>query len=314
MNDSTMSDSSLTDVATSWGSDAGDWAVLVHGGAGAVARPQLLRHIQGCRKAAAAAAAILRAGGTALDAVESAVVVLEDDPCFNAGTGACLNSDGLIELDAALMEGRDLRAGGVCALPPFLHPIAIARAVLDDGRHVLYAAQGAERFARDHGFAPSTSEAMTTEAARARWTVTNRGADPSAEGGTVGAVARDLLGNVAAATSTGGRTGKLPGRVGDSPLPGAGTYADNDGGACSATGLGESIIRIGLAKSASDLMRARVHPEEAARALVRLLSQRARGTGGAILVDRNGRLGLARNTTEMTWAAVGADLKEAFGV
>lgn len=305
--------SSPTDLRMSWGANAGAWAILVHGGAGAIDAELVSRHVQGCRGAATVAAAILRAGGTALDAVESAVIALEDDPCFNAGTGACLNSEGAIELDAALMEGRDLRAGAVCALPPFNHPIAIARAVLNDGRHVLYAAEGAARFAREQGFAPSTSEAMTTEAARARWDTFKRRPAASSGGGTVGAVARDLQGNVAAATSTGGRLGKLPGRVGDSPLLGAGTYADNDGGACSATGLGESIMRICLAKSASDLMRAQLDPEDAARALIRTLGRRGQGTGGAILVDRHGRLGLARNTGGMIWAAVGADLNDAYG-
>lgn len=308
--------SPTVDLRMSWGAPAGAWAILVHGGAGTVPAEHALRHVQGCRSAASVAATILRAGGSALDAVQSAVVALEGDPCFNAGTGACLNSEGLIELDAALMDGRDLRAGAVCALPPFLHPIAIARAVLEDGEHVLYAADGAARFAREHGFKPSTSEAMTTAAARARWEAAGS-AEPdrtSEPGGTVGAVARDLRGNVAAATSTGGRLGKRPGRVGDSPLLGAGTYADNDAGACSATGLGESIMRVCLAKSAIDLMRAQVDPEEAARATIRLLDRRGGGTGGAILVDRNGRLGLARNTTEMTWAAAGADLTEAFGV
>jgi len=310
-----MSDPSTGDLRMSWGAQAGNWAILVHGGAGTVPAEHVLRHVQGCRSAASVAATILRAGGSALDAVESAVVALEDDPCFNAGTGACLNSEGLIELDAALMEGRDLRAGAVCALPPFLHPIAVARAVLDDGRHVLYAAEGAARFARERGFEASTSEAMTTAAARARWAAAASEIDRTSElGGTVGAVARDLRGNVAAATSTGGRQGKRPGRVGDSPLLGAGTYADNDAGACSATGLGESIMRMCLAKSATDLMRFAVDPEEAARAVIRRLDLRARGTGGVILVDRDGRLALARSTTEMTWAAVGAELDEAFGV
>ncbi|HXX67647.1 MAG TPA: isoaspartyl peptidase/L-asparaginase [Polyangiaceae bacterium] len=310
-----MSDPSLGDLRMSWGARAGAWGILVHGGAGSVPAEHVQQHVQGCRSAAFVAATILRAGGSALDAVESAVVALEDDPCFNAGTGACLNSEGRIELDAALMEGRDLRAGAVCALPPFLHPIAVARAVLDDGRHVLYAADGAARFAREHGFEPSTSEAMTTVAARARWAAAASEVDRTSElGGTVGAVARDLRGNVAAATSTGGRLGKRPGRVGDSPLLGAGTYADNDAGACSATGLGESIMRICLAKSATDLMRCAVDPEEAARAVIRRLDRRGQGTGGAILVDRDGRFGLARNTPEMTWAAVGAELAEAFGV
>src|SRR5262249_17850808 len=135
---------SLVEVTSSWGAIAGAWGILVHGGAGDVKEERRPRHVEGCRIAAAAGAEILVAGGSALDAAQRAVEVLEDDPCFNAGTGACLNVDGEIELDAALMEGSALRAGGVCALPPFKNPIAIARAVLEDARHVLYAAEGAE--------------------------------------------------------------------------------------------------------------------------------------------------------------------------
>jgi beta-aspartyl-peptidase (threonine type) len=302
-------------IAASWGADGGDWAVLVHGGAGELASERVDDHVAGVQAASRAAAERLRAGGRALDAVERAVLVLEDNPCFNAGTGACLNVDGLVSLDAALMEGSALRAGAVCALEPFLHPIAIARAVLDDGRHVLYASEGAARFALEHGFSPVTSESMTTAAARARWTAARVGqASEGWAGGTVGAVARDARGTVAAATSTGGLVNKRVGRVGDSPILGAGTYADDDGGACSATGAGESIMRMVLAKAATDALRACVHPEEAARAVVQSMGTRIGGTGGVILVDRHGRLGLARNTPSMTWAAAGAAVGEASGV
>jgi len=296
-------------VTASWGADGGQWAVLVHGGAGDVPVERVSRHIEGCRAAAVFAAQVLRAGGTALDAVERAVMAMEDDPCFNAGTGSSLNADGFIELDAALMEGRQLRAGAVCALPPFLHPVAVARKVLEEGRHVLYAADGAARFALEHGFARATAEAMTTQAARERWEA-SRTDMSSSEPGTVGAVARDAMGTVAAATSTGGLANKRPGRVGDSALLGAGTYADDDGGAGSATGLGEAIMRVVLAKTAIDAMRARIHPEDVARAVIRSMSGRVGGSGGIILADRAGRLGLARSTASMTWAAAGAALPE----
>src|SRR5258708_37519364 len=212
-----MTDLDTLHVTASWGAGGGRWAVLVHGGAGDVPPDRVSRHVEGCRAAAVLAAQILRAGGTALDAVERAVVVMEDDPLFNAGTGASLNAEGLIELDAALMEGRGLRAGAVCALPPFLHPIAIARKVLEEGRHVLYAADGAAKFALDHGFARAAAEAMTTPAARQRWEALRAGASSSVPG-TVGAVARDAMGTVAAATSTGGLANKRPGRGGDSAL------------------------------------------------------------------------------------------------
>lgn len=297
------------EVTASWNADGSGWALLVHGGAGDVPGERVAHHVDGCRAAAAAGAEALRAGASALDAVERAVVVMEDDPCFNAGTGACLNAEGLIELDAAIMEGARLRAGGVCALPPFRNPIAIARAALDDGRHVLYAAEGAARFALERGFARATSEAMTTQTARARWqAVRAKTADEGWAGGTVGAVARDARGSVAVATSTGGRVGKHAGRVGDSPVLGAGTYADDEAGACSATGDGEAVLRICLAKTAIDAMRAGIHPEKAARSVIRALAARAGGSGGVILVDRSGRLGLARNTRTMTWAACGEAL------
>ncbi len=213
------------------------------------------------------------------------------------------------------MDGEGLRAGAVCALPPFKNPIAIARAALDDGTHVLYAADGASRFAMGHGFAPSTSEAMTTPKARARWeAVRAAGGGSGWAGGTVGAVARDSSGHVAAATSTGGRVDKRPGRVGDSPILGAGTYADNDAGACSNTGDGEAFMRVCLGKSAVDWMRGRMDPKYAATTAIRTLGKRLEADGGIILVDRAGRLGLARNTKTMTWAAVGETLRSADGV
>jgi beta-aspartyl-peptidase (threonine type) len=311
----------LAEVTASWGTkgDGHRWAVLVHGGAGEIAAERVQQHVGGCRTAASAAADVLRVGGSALDAVQRAVVVLEDDPLFNAATGASLNADGLIELDAAIMDGTELRVGGVCALPPFAHPIAIARAVLDDARHVLYAGAGAERFAIEHGFTRATSEALTTPSAKEQWTQARareaRGRGDAAKGmrgpetGTVGAVARDSRGCLAAATSTGGVVNKHVGRVGDTPIPGAGTYADGESGACSATGHGEAILALCIAKSAIDLLRNGALPERAARAVIRTLGARGRGTGGVggvggvILVDRYGRLGWARNTGAMTWAA-----------
>jgi beta-aspartyl-peptidase (threonine type) len=311
-----MTEHDGTRITSSWGMDGGAWSVLVHGGAGDVASERIARHVEGCRAAAQAAAEVLRRGGTALEAVERAVMALEDDPSFNAGTGACLNAEGLIELDACIMEGATLRTGGVCALPPFPNPIAVARAVLDDGRHVLYAGEGAARFAVERGFVRSTSEAMTTDSARARWLAVrdeDRDDHSGWAGGTVGAVARDSRGVTAAATSTGGRVNKRVGRVGDSPVPGAGNYADDDGGACSATGDGEAVLRLCLSKRAVDLMAGRAHPEEAARSVIRTMVMRTGGTGGVILVDREGRLGLARSTRTMTWAAAGERLKEVVG-
>jgi beta-aspartyl-peptidase (threonine type) len=302
-------------VAEAWGADGGTWALLVHGGAGRIAPERVALHVAGCRAAARAGASVLARGGSALDAAQAAVHVLEDDPLFNAGTGACLNADGLVELDAAVMEGAGLRAGAVAALPPFRNPIAIARAALEDGRHVLYAGQGAARFAIEHGFSRVASEAMTTEDARAQWTRALEAGDAiwHSPGGTVGAVARDASGTVAAATSTGGMIQKRPGRVGDSPILGAGTYADDDTGACSATGHGEAAMRMVLAKTATDALRGRSHPEDAARLAIHVLGTRFDAWGGLILVDRAGRLGWARNTSTMAWAAASERLGDAGG-
>ncbi len=299
----------------SWGAEGAAWALLVHGGAGHLALERVAAHVDGCRAAAEAGARVLRAGGSALDAVEQAVRALESDPLFNAGTGACLNSDGALELDAAIMEGATLRAGAVCALPPFEHPIAVARTALADGRHVLYAGEGAARFAATHGFVRAAPDAMITETARAQWEAARAAGDALwlSPGGTVGAVARDASGTVAAATSTGGLVNKRPGRVGDSPILGAGTHADNDTGACSATGHGEAAMRLGLARAATEGLRGRAHPEDAARLAIGTLGARMGANGGLILVDRAGRLGWARNTRTMTWAAVTADHPDVAG-
>jgi L-asparaginase / beta-aspartyl-peptidase len=279
------------------------WAILVHGGAGR--SDSDAGRLEGCRRATDAAVLVLAKSGSALDAVQAAVRVLEDDPLFNAGTGACLTEEGLIELDASIMEGSSLRAGCVCALPPFRHPIDVARAVMIEGRHVLYAGEGAAALARRAGFEPSTVEAMTTERARLQWEELNKGALPasSVPTGTVGAVARDATGLIAAATSTGGTLGKKSGRVGDTPIIGGGTFADDEAGGASVTGEGEGILRTCLAKMAVDEMRRGLDPEGAARLAIEHLSSRVAATGGIILVDSRGRLGLARSTPSMAWGA-----------
>jgi beta-aspartyl-peptidase (threonine type) len=286
----------------------GKGLVAVHGGAGDVLDARRPLHVEGAKRAAAAGRDVLARGGSALDAVQAAVELLEDDPLFNAGTGACLTAAGTLEFDASIMEGTALRAGAVTVLPPFLHPIAIARAALEDGRHILYAAHGAVAFAAQAGFAPSALEAMRTPEAAERLQLVLAGrASPGWAGGTVGAVACDAQGRVAAATSTGGTVGKLPGRVGDSPLLGCGTYADDEGGACSATGAGEAIMRATLARAAVDLMRSGVPAPEAARAAVATLGSRFAGTGGLVLVDRRGRVGFAWSTRTMSHAVATVD-------
>jgi beta-aspartyl-peptidase (threonine type) len=302
-----------------WGSGPARWSILVHGGAGDVVHSSVGAHVAGCERAAAEGAKVLAAGGSALDAVERAVAVLESDPLFNAGTGACLDSDGHLSLDASIMDGHELRAGAVCALRAFEHPIAIARRVMDATPHVLLAADGAARFAIAQGFVAAEEATMITDAARVRWEAARaKGTSEGWAGGTVGAVARDERGHVAAATSTGGMVNKLVGRVGDSPLIGAGTYADDEAGACSTTGHGEAMIRVCLAKTAVEAMRfnesgnksdsgTHVTGKTAAqtsRDAIALMHRRTAQTGGLIVVAPDGSLGLARTTRTMTWASV----------
>lgn len=291
-------------TASDGASTAARFTIVVHGGAGDVSPSLVASHVEGCEKAAAAGAEILAAGGTALDAVQRAVEVLEADPLFNAGTGACLDAEERLALDAAIMDGKDLRAGAVCAIPAFEHPIAIARKVMDASAHVMLAADGAARFAIEHGFAPADEASMITEAARRKLEAAKKKSRAESwAGGTVGAVAKDVHGHVAAATSTGGMVNKLPGRVGDSPIIGAGTYADDLLGACSTTGHGEAMIRVCLAKTILDQTAASSARDAVERSLTMML-ERTTETGGAIVVAPDGSFALARTTRTMTWASV----------
>lgn len=294
-------------VTASWAGIGGEWSVLVHGGAGNLAADRAEAHAEGCAAAVRAAEAVLSGGGAAIDAVQVAVETLEDDPRFNAGTGGSLNRAGRLELDASIMEGELLRAGAVGALPPHRNPIRVARAVLEEGAHVLYAGAGAAEFARRAGFEPTDASEMITDAAKKHLeTVLTAGEAKSWAGGTVGAVARDSAGHVAAATSTGGTSGKHPGRVGDTPIIGAGTYADNARGAASATGYGEGILRVNLASAALAAVDSGESPERAARDGLKVMADRVGATGGLILVGANGELGWARSTATMSWAATWA--------
>jgi beta-aspartyl-peptidase (threonine type) len=297
----------MTAVRGSWQGGGGEWSILVHGGAGDVPADRLASHEEGCRLAVEAAVAILAAGGPALDAAQRAVETLEDDPRFNAGTGASLDERGELRLDAAIMDGSSLAAGAVCSLPAFRHPIAVARAVLADGKHVLYAAEGAALFAEQRGFSRADPGSMISPAALARLAETRAGATGNWAGGTVGAVVRDRLGHLAAATSTGGLVGKRQGRVGDSPIVGAGTYADDRSGAVSGTGEGEGYLRTCAALRTALWLEEGLAPDAATSRAVTLLLERVNARGGLICVDPRGRLGLARSTGTMSWAAAWSD-------
>lgn len=275
--------------------------IIVHGGAGDLQPDDDPKsHLEGCLKAARAGHAVLVKGGSALDAVIAAVVALENDPLFNAGTGSALNADGEVECDASVMTD-DLKAGAVAAVKGVANPIALARLVMEQTPHVLLVGDGAVRFARSRGVTLVDPTSMITERARKRWSRT----------GTVGAVARDTHGRLAAATSTGGTTGKLPGRVGDTPLIGCGTYAAK-AGAASATGLGEAIIKATLTRWAVDQLAAGQEAGHVAREAVARLPG-AGGEGGLILLDAQGRVGCAFNTQRMSRAAIDPQGRESCG-
>jgi beta-aspartyl-peptidase (threonine type) len=264
-------------------------AIIVHGGAGPIRDDSLPQRLDGCKAAALAAWGILAQSGSALDAAEAAVVVLEDNPLFNAGTGSTLNQLGKVEMDAGIMDGDSLRAGAVAAIQGIKNPIKLARRLLEDGRHVILAGKGALMFAREIGFPECSPESLVVEHERKRWTEKH---------GTVGCVVLDSTGKIAVATSTGGVFNKLPGRIGDSPLPGCGTYADDRGGV-SCTGFGEAIIRMVLGKAAVDFLSEGIDPNAAARKALTLLEAKTAAQAGLIMIDCQGRIGYARNTTHM---------------
>lgn len=264
-------------------------ALIVHGGAGQIRDDSLPERLDGCKAAALAAWDILAQNGSALDAAEAAVMVLEDNPLFNAGTGSTLNQIGNVEMDAAIMDGYLLRVGAVAAVQRIKNPIKLARRVMEDGRHVILGSEGALMFAREIGFPECSPESLIVEHERKRW---------AEKYGTVGCVVLDANGKIAVATSTGGIFNKLPGRIGDSPLPGCGTYADDRGGV-SCTGLGEAIIRVVLGKTAIDFLADGIDPNAAARKSLELLEAKTGAQAGLIMIDCHGRIGYARNTTHM---------------
>lgn len=272
--------------------------IAVHAGAGEWAG-RTREGMEACAAASERGIAVLGRGGSALDAVVEAVGVLEDNPLCNAGMGAVLTAAGELELDASAMDGSTLRSGAVGALPPFSHPVEIARAVLEDGRYHLLTDEGAARFAEAHGFDRAEPERMITERRREELRRGDRGA-----GNTVGAVARDQAGRLAAATSTGGVTGAEPGRLGDTPIVGAGTYA-NGRGACSCTGEGEAFARACAAFWAVE--RASEGAQEVAERAVRRVEDEFGGRGGLILVDAAGRVGIARTAADMPHGVRGLD-------
>ncbi len=280
-------------------------AIAVHGGALDIALADRDRCREGCLAAARAGWAVLEARGSALDAVERAVRELEASGIFGAGRGSALNEDGDIELDAGMMDGAALEVGSVASVRGVPHPITLARRVLESP-FAVFTGEGARRFAERAGVETCDPRDLISDRERAIWEESRAHPDPNWVGtmfghDTVGAIALDRAGNLAAGTSTGGMPFKPPGRVGDSPFIGAGLYADNETGAASTTGHGEKIIPLVLAKTAADLMGSGLEPQSAAeRALATLARVNARG--GLITMDRQGRIGVAWNTPAMAFA------------
>ncbi len=311
--------------------------LLVHGGAWAIPASEAHVHQAGVRNALETGYAILSHGGAAVDAVEAAVVALEDDPTFDAGRGSFLTSDGKVQLDALLMDGGRMKAGGVACVERLLNPIRAARLVLERSPHVYFVGAGAEAFAAAHGMALIDNHQLVLDRERERlvqaqlrqaagladetfsgqifgddkspetaFTPASESSSGVASPGftshdTVGAVALDSRGNLAAGTSTGGTLNKTPGRVGDSSLIGCGCYADNLSAAVSLTGWGEPIMKLVLGKWATDRVAAGNAPEFAAREAISYLFNRLGGHGGIILLGPDGRFGMAHNTPAMAW-------------
>ena len=309
-------------------------ALILHGGAWDIPDEAVEACLTGCRRALQAGWKVLAGGGAALDAVEAAIIVLEDDPVFDAGYGSHLNLDGHVECDAIVMDGQTLRAGAAANLQHVKNPVRAARAILEHCPHMMLVGEGAERFAEQHGVELCKAEELVSEAEWQAWLKCKKDSHAAEhhrghEQGTVGAVAMDRAGRLFAATSTGGTCCKLPGRVGDSPLIGCGCYADYEAGGVSCTGYGEAIMKIVMAKTGVDLLRlsrdgnkivavSSAHPTAgseaktesamaAARASVTILASRTRATGGLILLDRDGNPSWAFNTPRMSYGYVQRD-------
>lgn len=297
-------------------SQTGTYSLMVHGGAGALDNIKddktAVRYLESIRRILEHGREILELGGSALQAVEACASLLEDDPVFNAGCGSVLNENGKVEMDAAIMDGRDLSAGAVAAVDNIANPIQLARFVVTESEHVMLIAEGAMRFADHCGmerapenyfYTPDRVEQLRQARLKHKMMLDHDDTEADSEDqkyGTIGAVARDPLGNLAAATSTGGIVNKRMGRVGDSPIIGAGVYADNETCAISATGYGEDFMRSVISKTISDFIYMKdMNAEEATRAGIEYLNRKVKGRGGVIVIDRDGNCASGFTTKKM---------------
>jgi len=278
--------------------------IIVHGGAWKIPRNLKKPCLEGVERAAKLAMNCLLDDNSALDAVEAAVKCMENNPTFDAGVGSVLNAEGEIELDAAIMDGKTLNAGAVAAVRNIRNPISLARKVMENSNHVFLVGEGANKFAVIQGF--EKFDGLVVKRELDRWKKLHekyRGTMKFSEkNGTVGAVAIDAHGNIAAATSTGGIPFKLPGRVADSCLIGCGLYADNQVGGVSATGYGESIIKIVLSKIICELLGKGLTAQKAAEEGIERLERKTNGRGGVIVLDKEGNVGISYNTPKMARA------------
>ncbi len=301
--------------------------IVVQGGAGRWQPERNQPGILGVKKAASVGFDILKKGGEALDSVTEAVAILEDDGTFNAGYGSSLNVDKQVEMEASIMDGKNLKAGAVGLLRDIKNPVRLARIVMEDSDHVFVVGEGAEKLARLHNLPRRNPvselrlryyEEQKKALLEGRYELPKLGELVSKHPElfnleTVGSVALDKNGNVAAATSTGGFPMKLPGRIGDSPLIGCGTYADNRAGACSATGVGEIAIRLVLSKTVCNYMESGKSAEKAVELAIKIVNDRIKAeynAMGLVAIDTQGRIGAAHNSSNMCWAYLTPDMKE----
>jgi len=283
------------------------YAMVIHGGAGVMDRSKMTLEMQNeyimvLNEALRKGDSVLAKGGTCLDAIEKTIVILENSPLFNAGKGAVFTHDGIVELDASVMEGQTLKAGAIAGVRDVKNPIRLARAVMEKSEHVMLSGTGASQFAKEQGFEPVENNYFHTEKrlkSLQELLKKERESTTNDKHGTVGCVALDTYGNIAAGTSTGGMMNKKYGRVGDSPIIGAGTYANNQTGAFSCTGHGEYYIRLGFSRDISAMIEyQKLDIRKACRQEIDKLTLMG-GTGGVIGIDKNGNIAMEFNTSGM---------------
>ena len=312
-------------------SETGTYSLMVHGGAGALDNVKdnktALRYLESIRRTLEHGREVMVLGGSALQAVEACASLLEDDPVFNAGCGSVLNENGKVEMDAAIMDGRDLSAGAVAAVDNIANPVQLARLVMTESEHVMLIAEGAMRFAdhcgmervpEDYFFTPERIEQLHQARQQHKIMLDHDDSEEDSEDqkyGTIGAIARDPNGNLAAATSTGGIVNKRMGRVGDSPIVGAGVYADNETCAVSGTGFGEDFMRSVISKTISDFMLMKgMDAVQATEAGIDYLTRKVQGRGGVIVIDHSGNCASGFTTKKMIhgWIEKGGETNCSF--